>query len=593
MRSYSPEGGSPARSIPSLCSTMPDGLSPPMKGARSSQSAHDACCRPTFSEVAARMSALMHWQNTVGRIRAQMTAAASATSQARLRQGSSQGGDSIISGGGDEEHASGSCIADPKPPARQGSSSFTVAADSEGRGASRQQPSQQLMQQLMQQPAGQPQVWDSSSTVVSSLAAEGGPFSFAAAAAAMAADGGGTATTSDGARQQPAPPAAARAMPSPFSGVSGRSAASSAASEFSHGSVSLFPGAAAAAAPSSLSSYPPSSIGGQRPPTYQLPEDMPAMPMPGQPTTSLTPAATAWLNSVVAAKKGPNRTQPPAAGGGLPPASPLRRGSLSSLPEEGGDVAGGSSSGRLPLLLPAGSDAELQGASGALHRPPHNHVGMGTAAPPAGPPAAGTVAASGGAAVWDQDLAAWGHRPGGGGSGAAASAGPQGGVSVSMVALAQASELEECGSEILSAEGVAVAFSDFGAAGYHPEAGPSVGAAFPRAGTPSLDLVSPFASMLLVAGLMDECSGVGGGEGQQAVQAGSQFKVARPSEGAPLQACPKPPPIDIVATGISPGGGENSSPGEPIGSSGPAQSLDLPSPFANLNLVLSLEEGAV
>lgn len=504
------------------------------------------------------MSALMHWQNTVGRIRAQMTAAASATSSAKTQYGgSSQGGDSAVSLGGDEERTSGGGI---RPPV------------------------QQPQHPMQQRPTGQPQAWDSSSTVTSSLAAaataDGGPFSFAAAAAATAADGSTATGTSDGGR--PSAPAAAAMAPSPFSGVSGRSAASSATSEITHASIPLIPGVAASSATaafSSLSSYPPSSIGGQRPPVYQLPEDMPAMPMPGQPTTSLTPAATAWLNSVVAAKKGPQR--------GLPPASPSRQ-SLSMMPEEGGEAAGpSSSSGRLPLLLlPVGSDAESQGTSGTLRRLPQNHVGVDAAAPPPGP-SAGTAATSVGAgAVWDQDLAVWGHRPGGG-SGAVASAGPQSGASAGMVALAQASELEERGSENVSAKGGAVTLYDFEAAERQQEGGSSVGAAHARAAPPSSDLASPFASMLLVTGLLDEC----GGGGQQTQQASSQFKVAGADAGSPLQDCIKPPSIVVIAaSGSCAAGRESGSPADPHGGSG--LSNELPSPFANLNLVLSLEEGA-
>ena len=252
--------------------------------------------RPTFSEVAARLSALMHWQNTVGKIRAQMTATTNAAaaltgstgapgpprqtpgapvtavSSSPMGQVSSPGGRGLqdVSGGpGDDGSQGGGSISasihpQPRQLANDDAASMAAAASSTPSGGGH--PS-----------FPQPGSFESSSTLGSSFlggAEGGGPFSLGsgAVAAANALDtghgrdgsmaGSVRSVGSIGSLDQAKQAVTARPVYAPVASARANTMM----------------------APSSLPFYPQGAPGlapGSSRPVYDQSEEMPAMPMPG------------------------------------------------------------------------------------------------------------------------------------------------------------------------------------------------------------------------------------------------------------------------------------------------------------------------
>ena len=167
--------------------------------------------------------------------------------------------------------------------------------------------------------------------------------------------------------------------------------------------------------------HPPHTFQFQAPPAsaFEVPDDTPIMPRLAQPTTSITPAAAAWLNTVVAqASKAAAAviaqvhaqscsTQGGREGGGGAADGDSRRQASSSEPlpsaaatliyvEEQERAAGAAGQSKDQHFIKAAPDQLQAQALGQGHA-----QGWG-----------GVVSHSQGGSTWDQDLEAWGHRPG-------------------------------------------------------------------------------------------------------------------------------------------------------------------------------------
>ncbi|GAX81452.1 hypothetical protein CEUSTIGMA_g8881.t1 [Chlamydomonas eustigma] len=318
----------------------------------------DPDMRPSFSEVAARLSALMHWQNTVGRIRAQMHAATKAMKQqqqqAAAPHNSATAGEtatpsrsSSVNGGGGAHILSSASMYNG-----QASSSATVGQSSAMMWAHQQQQqkggdpqSSSLLRDHLMPRAG---VDDSSKTtghhithlmmMNSSLSVkteesfeDGMQFE---AMQSSPHDLNPVATAKhhfdeiskiEESQETAAAWSVSAAEPcSPFGSAVGFAAAAASEDCDQFSAPSSLVGGLYPSSTVSSSAFMTSGAGamgygalaGGRQQQGLLEEELPSMPLPGLPNTALTTAAAAWLNSVVTANKSKTRQQGPSVSSG-------------------------------------------------------------------------------------------------------------------------------------------------------------------------------------------------------------------------------------------------------------------------------------
>lgn len=257
--------------------------------------------RPSFSEVAARLSALMHWQSTVGRIRAQLAAAATNAASASSSGVINQGKGSLPSISSQVHSSSSSMLSSavnqPVPPPR--SSHKDNSETSTVQIASHQG-------ELNPDPYASLEASESKAELTGPF---GNAFASAIAATEFGLRDGSAAGDSEGGLSANFS-LSSSVISGPFGGAFGNAslALTSAIDSTNAGgplSWVSYPPTNAHGAHSSIPLLLPSKeSGGSHLPINNGPEmQLPAMPMPGEPTTLLTPEAAAWLNSIMASKK--------------------------------------------------------------------------------------------------------------------------------------------------------------------------------------------------------------------------------------------------------------------------------------------------